>query len=184
MLQKLRLEPQAPVAQLDRVPGFEPGGRPFESVRACQSSLPMMSDQFHIHVACAIIERAGLTLAARRSEKMSLPLKWEFPGGKIDAGESSEACLVRELQEEMGVRISVGLPLQPTTHSYPSFTVTLYPFICRIISGEITLHEHSEIAWLHPQELPPLDWAEADLPVIAEYLELKGAAGTEIGEEG
>lgn len=142
-----------------------------------------MSDQVHIHVACAIVERGGLTLAARRSGKMSLPLKWEFPGGKIDPGESCEDCLVRELQEEMGVHISVDLPLQPTTHSYSSFTVTLYPFICRIISGEITLHEHAEIAWLYPQGLPSLDWAEADLPVIAEYLLLKGSAGSESGEE-
>ena len=69
----------------------------------------------------------GLTLAARRSEKMSLPLKWEFPGGKIDAGESCEDCLVRELQEEMGVCISVGLPLQPTTHTYSSFRVRSIP---------------------------------------------------------
>jgi len=129
----------------------------------------------HIHVACAIIEREGLTLAARRSEKMSLPLKWEFPGGKIDAGESSEACLVRELQEEMGICISVELPLRSTTHSYASFRVTLYPFICRIISGEITLHEHAEIAWLFPAELPSLDWAAADLPVIADYLAITAA---------
>jgi len=129
----------------------------------------------HIHVACAIIERNGFVLAARRSEKMSLPLKWEFPGGKIDTGESCEVCLVRELQEEMGVCISVGLPLQSTTHSYPLFKVTLYPFICRIISGEITLFEHAEIAWLACDELPGLDWAEADLPVIADYLAITAA---------
>ena len=129
----------------------------------------------HIHVACAIIERDGLTLAARRSEKMSLPLKWEFPGGKIDAGESCGACLVRELQEEMGICISVGLPLQPTTHTYSAFVVTLYPFICGIISGEITLYEHAEIAWLSHDELPSLDWAEADIPVIADYLTITAA---------
>ena len=129
----------------------------------------------HIHVACAIIERDRLTLAAQRSEKMSLPLKWEFPGGKIDAGESCEACLVRELQEEMGIRISVDLPLKPTTHTYSAFVVTLYPFICSIIYGEITLYEHAEIAWLSHEELPALDWAEADIPVIADYLEINAA---------
>jgi len=129
----------------------------------------------HIHVACAIIERDGLTLAARRSEKMSLPLKWELPGGKIDVGESCEACLVRELQEELGVCISVGLPLKLTTHTYSAFRVTLYPFICRVISGEITLHEHAEIVWMSPGELPALDWAEADLPVIADYLAVNAA---------
>lgn len=130
----------------------------------------------HIHVACAIIERNGLTLAARRSGVQSLPLKWEFPGGKIEAGESCGECLVRELQEELGVHISVGEPLQPATHSYEDFTVTLYPFLCRLLSGEPTLHEHTEIAWLPPAELPALDWAEADLPVISEYLKALNSA--------
>jgi len=125
----------------------------------------------HIHVACAIIEQDGLVLAARRSASMTLPLKWEFPGGKIEAGESRPECLVRELREEMGVEISVGVPLTPTTHHYPTFTVTLHPFICRIESGAITLHEHVAMAWLAPDQLLTLDWAEADGPVLAEYLQ-------------
>jgi 8-oxo-dGTP diphosphatase len=124
----------------------------------------------HIHVACAIIERDGLVLAARRSSRMSLPLKWEFPGGKIDPGESATACLQRELIEEMNLRISVGRPLAPVTHQYPDFTVTLYPFVCAISSGEITLHEHEAIAWLAPGQLHTLDWAEADGPVLEAYL--------------
>jgi 8-oxo-dGTP diphosphatase len=122
-----------------------------------------------INVACALIERDGFILAAQRSEKMSLPLKWEFPGGKIEPGESPEDCLMRELHEEMGVRIRVGAPLSTTTHAYPSFRVTLHPFICCIKSGEITLHEHKQVAWLKPDRLHALDWAEADLPLIEEY---------------
>ena len=137
---------------------------------------PMMLSPPHIHVACALIERDGLTLAARRSLKQSLPLQWEFPGGKIEPGESREDCLVRELLEELGIHICVGAPLQPATHSYATFTVTLYPFLCTILAGEITLHEHAEIAWLPPAELPSLDWAEADLPVIKEYLHTFSAA--------
>ena len=124
----------------------------------------------HIHVACAIIERDGLVLAAQRSAVMSLPLKWEFPGGKIDPGESAAVCLQRELVEEMNVRINVGRPLATVTHHYLDFTVTLYPFICSISSGEITLHEHEAIAWLSPDQLPALDWAEADGPVLEDYL--------------
>ena len=86
----------------------------------------------HIHVACALIERDGLVLAAQRSAVMNLPLKWEFPGGKLEAGESAVECLQRELVEEMGVIIAVGRPLPLHTHSYDSFTVTLYPFVsCR-----------------------------------------------------
>ena len=129
----------------------------------------------HIHVACAIIERDGLVLAAQRSESMSLPLKWEFPGGKIEEGESLFACLIRELHEEMGVGITVGAALTATTHSYPAFTVTLHPFLCGIETGSIILHEHAAIAWVVPEQLPLLDWAEADGPVIAEYLRISAA---------
>jgi 8-oxo-dGTP diphosphatase len=124
----------------------------------------------HINVACAIIERDGLVLAAQRSAVMSLPLKWEFPGGKIEKGESPEDCLRRELYEEMGVKILVGKSLQSCTHHYTTFTVTLYPFACTIESGEIVLHEHAAISWLPPKKLHTLDWAEADLPVIQSYL--------------
>jgi 8-oxo-dGTP diphosphatase len=123
----------------------------------------------HIHVACAIIERDGLVLSALRSASMRLPLKWEFPGGKVEPGEGLEECLRRELVEEMGIQIAVGRALTPATHQYPTFTVTLYPYICSIISGEITLYEHSAISWLPAARMQELDWAAADIPVIAEY---------------
>ena len=124
----------------------------------------------HFQVACAIIEREGLVLAAKRSATMSLPHKWEFPGGKIDQGESPVECLRRELFEEMSVGIFVGKQLSPSTHKYESFSVTLHPFVCSIVSGEIVLHEHAAIVWLPPQKLCTLDWAEADLPVIQSYI--------------
>ena len=124
----------------------------------------------HIHVACAVIERDGMILAAQRSETMSLPLKWEFPGGKLEPGETPEACLVREVREELAIGISLGRSLPVTTHSYETFTVTLYPFVCAPDNGAVTLHEHRAIAWMEPELLPSLDWAEADLPIIASYL--------------
>ncbi len=123
----------------------------------------------HIHVTCGIIERDGLVLAAQRSVAMSMPLKWEFPGGKIKSSESLEDCLRRELVEELGVEIVISQPLPPTTYEYPSFTVSLYPFICSIAAGEIKLNEHAAVTWLLPGELYVLDWAEADLPVLAIY---------------
>jgi 8-oxo-dGTP diphosphatase len=135
----------------------------------------------HLHVTCAIIERDGLILAAQRSADMNMPLKWEFPGGKIDPGETPEACLIREILEEMGIRIRVGVSLPSSTHQYPALTVTLYPFICSIESGEIVLHEHSAINWLPPNELHTLDWAEADLPVIAAYLSVSDGVGGTVG---
>lgn len=124
----------------------------------------------HIHVTCAIIEKEGLVLAAQRSATMNLPLKWEFPGGKIHTGEKATDCLQRELLEEMDIQVGILKSLPASTHSYQTFTVTLYPFICSIESGEILLHEHAAITWLPPEELASLDWAEADLPVIETYL--------------
>lgn len=124
----------------------------------------------HIQVTCAIIERDGLVLAAQRSAAMSMPHKWEFPGGKIDPGESPEECLRRELVEEMGVHVRVGASLPVSTHDYPTFTITLHPFICKIEAGEIALHEHAAVTWLPANVLHTLDWAEADVPVIASYL--------------
>lgn len=129
----------------------------------------------HIHVTCAIIERDNLVLAAQRSSSMSLPLKWEFPGGKIDHGESPEECLRRELFEELDIQVRVAEGLPVTTHDYSAFSVTLYPFVCSIESGEIVLHEHSAIVWLAPEKLHTLDWAEADLPVIRSYLSSRRA---------
>lgn len=125
----------------------------------------------HIHVACAIIERGRKVLCTQRSESVSMPLKWEFPGGKINEGESPQECLKRELAEELGIEVTIGAPLSVSTYQYPAFSVTLYPFICKIKSGEIILHEHAAMKWLTPEELRNLDWPEANWPVIKEYQE-------------
>ena len=101
---------------------------------------------------------------------MSMPLKWEFPGGKIDPGESPEACLRREIHEELSLQVRVGKNLPVSTYHYPAFTISLYPFICAIERGEVILHEHAAIAWLSPEKLHTLEWAEDDVPVLASYL--------------
>jgi 8-oxo-dGTP diphosphatase len=123
----------------------------------------------HIHVACAIIERDGLVFAAQRSRSMRMPLKWEFPGGKIEPEEGPEACLHRELLEELGICVTVKRAMSTLTHRYRAFTVTLHPFVCEILSGEMTLNEHRAVVWLKPEELPALNWVDADFAVIAAY---------------
>ena len=123
----------------------------------------------HIHVTCAIIEKDGKVLSTQRSESMSLPLKWEFPGGKIKDGELPEECLKRELHEELGIAIAISRFLSPVTHQYPTFIITLYPFVCRMTVGEIKLHEHNAFTWLPPEKLHELDWAEADIQIIEDY---------------
>ena len=124
-----------------------------------------------MRVACAIIEHNGKVLAVQRSERMSLPLKWEFPGGKIKQGESPEQCVVREVFEELDLKIAVGQSLPRVSHVYPDFSVTLYPFICAIVSGEITLREHKALFWLSSSALQSLDWVEADFPILSAYCE-------------
>lgn len=120
-------------------------------------------------VACAIIEHDGKVLAVQRSERMNLPFKWEFPGGKIQPGEPPEQCVIREVSEELNLQIAVSRSLSPVSHDYPDFSVTLYPFICSVVSGEITLHEHKAQLWLSPSELFSLDWLAADFPIISTY---------------
>lgn len=125
----------------------------------------------HLHVTCALIERDGRILCTRRSITMSLPLKWEFPGGKIMEGESPESCLWRELLEELGVEVEIDRALPLVIHRYPDYSITLYPFLCRISpSANILLHEHDRAAWVLPKDLGDLDWAEADVGVMKNYL--------------
>lgn len=123
----------------------------------------------HLQVACAVIEDKGRVLATQRSQSMSLPLKWEFPGGKIHDGELPDNCLRRELLEELGIEVVIERPLPLTTHHYQTFIVTLHPFLCSIVRGEITLYEHTASRWLRPDELSALDWADADWPLVEIY---------------
>ncbi len=116
----------------------------------------------NISVACAIIKENGKILVTQRSEVMRMPLKWEFPGGKIDSGETPAQCLKRELMEELGIEVDVGRALPQLTHLYPDFSITLVPFLCAITGGRLTLHEHKTFAWLSPEDLNGLDWAAAD----------------------
>ena len=122
-----------------------------------------------LHVACALIERDGFLLAVQRSSSMSLPLKWEFPGGKIEPGESPAECLRREILEELALEVEVGEALACVAHDYPEFSVVLYPLRCRIAAGEPTLAEHAAARWLAPAELGSVDWAAADLPVLESW---------------
>ncbi|MFB9291916.1 (deoxy)nucleoside triphosphate pyrophosphohydrolase [Persicitalea jodogahamensis] len=122
-----------------------------------------------VRVPCAIIERNGRVLAAQRSAGGSLPMKWEFPGGKLEADETEEEGLIREIREELCVEIRIGEKLPVTDRDDIWRTIRLVPFVCELTSEEIILTEHEQILWLSPGELPELDWAEADRDVLANY---------------
>ncbi|WP_313191827.1 (deoxy)nucleoside triphosphate pyrophosphohydrolase [Sphingobacterium sp.] len=123
-----------------------------------------------IHVACALIEKDQQILICQRSAKMKLPLKWEFPGGKLEEGETLEECLVREVLEEINLNIQINEPLTKVEYHYPDFSLTLYPFICSIKSGKLNANEHEQVIWVDRTELFRFDWANADLPIIEEYI--------------
>ncbi len=107
-----------------------------------------------------------LVLAAQRSERMSLPGKWEFPGGKIEPGESPEQALARELDEELHCQVDVGRRVATTEHEYDFGIVILSTFYCTLISGMPQLVEHSEVRWVRVAELDQLNWAPADVPAV------------------
>ncbi|MBN3584224.1 (deoxy)nucleoside triphosphate pyrophosphohydrolase [Algoriphagus aestuarii] len=125
-----------------------------------------------IPVTCAIIIRQEKILVAKRSESMSLPGFWEFPGGKIEEGESPEECLIREIKEELGIVIAIHGQLTSSKFDYSQNTeIELIPFICTWEAGEINLQEHESILWLQISDLQGLDWAPADIPIWKELSE-------------
>ena len=125
-----------------------------------------------IQVTCAIILFDDKVLAVQRSKTMKLPLKWEFAGGKIEVGETEIDCIKREIFEELNINIQVNKRLTPVIHEYPDFKIELIPFITEYRSGELKLSEHSDFVIANKKELLNLDWAEADLPVLEEFLAL------------
>jgi len=125
-----------------------------------------------ISVTCAIIEYEEGTLVVQRSEKMKLPLKWEFPGGKLEAHESEKECIQREIQEELNIKITLGDRLTSSVYHYPEFSIELIPFIAKHKSGALKLTEHKSYKVLKKNELLDLDWAEADIPIVKEYIAL------------
>lgn len=125
-----------------------------------------------IKVVCAVININDKILIVQRSENMSLPLKWEFPGGKIERGETNEQCIKREIKEELNIEIEVVKKLTPTFFDYSSVSIELIPFLADYITGELELKEHKNYKLLNINELFGLDWAEADLPIVKELQQL------------
>ena len=125
-----------------------------------------------IPVACAIIEGPLGVLCALRSETMSLPLVWEFPGGKIELSETPQEALIREIAEELSVHVLPCAALPISEHSYvPGKIIRLYPFLCSISGDRVPQpREHAAIQWVAMADLRGLEWAAADLPVLENYL--------------
>lgn len=124
-----------------------------------------------LRVTCAIIISDEKILCAQRGKIMSHPLLWEFPGGKVESGESDEACIKREILEELNLQIEVQEKLGTTHHKYSETKeIELIPFICSYIGGELKLREHQKVQWLPFCELSNLNWVAADLPIVDELV--------------
>jgi 8-oxo-dGTP diphosphatase len=121
-----------------------------------------------IHVACAIVEHEGRILVARRGTGRRA-LRWEFPGGKIDRGETINACIVREIQEELAIDIRPRRQLPPHTWRYPDIAIVLHPVICGFRRGTLQLREHKAAMWIAPSEADGLQWCDADRKVLELY---------------
>mgnify|MGYP001164770162 CR=1 FL=1 len=126
-----------------------------------------------VNVTCAIIYFKDKILVTQRSEKMKLPLKWEFPGGKLEKDESEIECIKREIKEEINIDIDILERLSNSVYDYGTFKINLIPFTANYISGEIILSEHKDYKLIDKSELADLDWAEADLPIVNELLKLE-----------
>ena len=119
-----------------------------------------------IEVVAAIIQRDGAYFATQRGYG-EFEGMWEFPGGKIEPGERPEAALKREIQEELGIDITINRLLCTTDYDYPSFHLTMHCYLCEIKSGEIELREHKSARWLTAETLDSVEWLPADKEIVA-----------------
>jgi 8-oxo-dGTP diphosphatase len=118
-----------------------------------------------IEVVAAIIHHDGAYFATQRGYG-EFEGMWEFPGGKIEPGESQETALKREIQEELGVDITIGELLCTTEYDYPTFHLTMHCYLCSVASGEIELREHKSAQWLTAETLDNVEWLPADEKII------------------
>ncbi|MBR6749357.1 MAG: (deoxy)nucleoside triphosphate pyrophosphohydrolase [Bacteroidaceae bacterium] len=122
-----------------------------------------------IEVVAAIIQSDGAYFATQRGYG-EFEGMWEFPGGKIEFGESPKVALKREIQEELGVDITIEELLCTTEYDYPSFHLTMHCYLCSVASGEIELREHKSACWLTAETLDSVAWLPADQEVIEKLI--------------
>lgn len=121
----------------------------------------------HIEVVAAIMmNEQNQIFCAQRKNFGELALKWEFPGGKIEPGETHQKALTREIKEELELTIKVNDYLMKVSHQYKTFHLTMYCYYCKILGGTLVLNDHIQFLWMTKEELSTLDWADADIPII------------------
>ena len=121
-----------------------------------------------VYVVAAVIffENKILCVQRKKSELLYISEKFEFPGGKIEIGETNEEALLRELHEELEISVTIESLFIKVVHQYPDFELTMQSYICQAQSQLVKLNEHISFEWLKLEELEKLDWAEADIPIV------------------
>lgn len=116
-------------------------------------------------MVAAVIHDGGRILATQRGYG-EFKDKWEFPGGKMEAGESREEALRREIREELETEINIGKLLCTVEYDYPAFHLTMHCYLCSVVSGTLVLKEHESARWLPAEALESVDWLPADLQIL------------------
>lgn len=116
----------------------------------------------HIEVVAAVIERDNKVLCCQRGNKGECAYKWEFPGGKIELGETKEEALIREIKEELNCTIKIKEFITTVNHEYNTFSLTMHVYLCELVVKEPVLLEHKSLIWCDKDKLKKLDFAEAD----------------------
>ena len=125
-----------------------------------------------IRVVAAMIENDGKYLITQRRPTATLPLLWEFPGGRVEEGESDEAALARELKEEMEIDVDVGDRVIHVQHSYPHYDIDFCVYACKLLGGTIEHHRVHDHRWVAPQDLNKYEFPAADEKTVAQLLDL------------
>lgn len=130
-----------------------------------------MQERKHHHVVAAVIEVDGKVLCMQRgvTRYSYTSHLWEFPGGKIEPGETPQQALRRELVEEINLDVEVHELLATVTHDYPDFTITLAAYRCTAATTHFVMREHAASRWLPWAQLPSLSWCEADRRLVAQF---------------
>ncbi len=119
--------------------------------------------------ACALIDADGRVLICKRPQGKALAGLWEFPGGKVEPGETPEQCLIRELDEELGIEVAEAClaPFVFASHLYETFHLLMPLYLCRRWTGLVQAKEHEALAWVRPEKLSEYPMPPADAPLVA-----------------
>ncbi len=121
-----------------------------------------MNNKKHLEVVAAVIKKDGKIFCCQRGPKGECAFKWEFPGGKIEPGETKEEALVREIKEELNCNIKIERFITTINYEYNTFLLTMHVYLCSLKDSQPTLLEHKSSKWCDKEKLKELDFADAD----------------------